>query len=429
RSGSGTGPSARRRAGRTIADQSVGSTPVRERARSGVGLTMTGRGEMAPVDVDRRTGLGPERLAAVLSILVVLVLGTLLVLPPAATGEVPAPSGSPQPSGTAAASNEPIDVTQARFALTVVERLLDDRSDLAELSRGSSFDSVSAAVTIRRVAADARVAAEMAAQLAPSPRTSGFANRLTSVTDAALAEATSILELSPTSNAAAYGRSTNRLLTILDPLRALADDLTAYVAKAAGASPTPAPSGSAAPSAGASGGPTASAGSPSTSPFPSTGGGPSARPGELLVDGSFELTPGGPWRLSALAPAVATIDRDNDDPADGKRAARVSISVGTEERDGVSISQGALDLLAGRTYRAAVSLRAAAAREVRVRIVSADGTATYATRVAIVGQTWTRLEFDFTSFVEDPTAAFEIDLGRSAATTWIDAASLAPAQG
>ncbi|HEU4673209.1 MAG TPA: carbohydrate binding domain-containing protein [Candidatus Limnocylindrales bacterium] len=386
---------------------------------------MTGRPEDAPGGVDRRPEPGPESLAAILSILVVLALGIVLALPPVTTGEVPSASGSPQPSRTSGATNEPLDVTQARFALTVVERLVDDRADLAGLARASTLDTVSAAATIRRIAADARVASEMAAQLARSPRTARFAARLTSVTTAALAEATSVLELSPTSNATAYGRSTNRLLTILDPLRALAGDLTAYVAEGSGASPqasvTPSVAGSGAPSPepgrSASASPSAPAGSAA----------PSSPPGELLVDGSFELTTGGSWQIATVPPAIATSDADTDNPADGKRAARISISVGTDERDGVSVSQGGLDLLAGRTYRAAVSLRAAAAREVRVRIVSANGTATYATRVAIVGRTWTRLEFDFTSFVEDPAAAFEIDLGRSTATTWIDAASLAPA--
>jgi hypothetical protein len=72
-----------------------------------------------------------------------------------------------------------------------------------------------------------------------------------------------------------------------------------------------------------------------------------------------------------------------------------------------------------------LSARATADREIRVRIASTAG-ASYLTRLATVGTTWTPLVFTFIVPVSDPNAVLEIDLGRSTVTTVIDTVSFRP---
>jgi hypothetical protein len=85
--------------------------------------------------------------------------------------------------------------------------------------------------------------------------------------------------------------------------------------------------------------------------------------------------------------------------------------------------QSGLSLLAGRRYRATALLRAETTRDVRLRIVGSDAQ-TYAARVFTVGPTFGPISMDATTLADDPNATFEIDLGRSTVTTWIDDASL-----
>jgi hypothetical protein len=105
---------------------------------------------------------------------------------------------------------------------------------------------------------------------------------------------------------------------------------------------------------------------------------------------------------------------------EGERSARIDITVASDARTGISLRQTGIEVAQSHRYVCRVALRAAADREVRVRVASASG-ATYGTRLLTVGPTWTLVEFEFGSFVEDPSAVFEIDLGRSATTTWVDA--------
>ena len=64
-------------------------------------------------------------------------------------------------------------------------------------------------------------------------------------------------------------------------------------------------------------------------------------------------------------------------------------------------------------------------RDLRVAIVSASGVA-YGSRVFTVSTGWTELRFEFTPLASDPSAFFEIDLGRSDGGVWIDAAAFGP---
>lgn len=152
-------------------------------------------------------------------------------------------------------------------------------------------------------------------------------------------------------------------------------------------------------------------------------------PSSVPLDGQvqnpgFEATDPSPWDLALEAPAAASMTIDDTASAfEGGRSARIDITVPSDARTGISLRQAGIKVAQSHRYVCRVALRAAADREVRIRVASASG-ATYGTRLLTVGPTWTLVEFEFGSFVEDPSAVFEIDLGRSATTTWVDAVQI-----
>ncbi len=376
----------------------------------------------------------PELLASIFSLFVVAFLAVALLIPGNVGGGLIGPPAA-TPTNQPEASSEPIDVVQARFARTVVEKLISDRTALTDISRASPFDATEAAAQIRQLSADSRVSLDMANQLQRIPGTTEFGVKLETVVTAVQAETSAVLALSPASAASSYAKSTTKLIADLAPLTELRTALDAYIdaggsAASASASPTASasasPGGSGAPSAAASPTPAASASAGGPTPSASGSAVPTAAPTgpELLQNGSFESSAAGSWQLTTLPPAAASIAFDTSNPSVGNRSARVTITSSTEERASVSVAQSGLALAPGVSYRCVISFRAATAREVRVRIVSADGSTTYVARVATVGTTWTPLSFDFTAFQADPSAMLAIDLGRSNATTWIDGASL-----
>jgi hypothetical protein len=62
---------------------------------------------------------------------------------------------------------------------------------------------------------------------------------------------------------------------------------------------------------------------------------------------------------------------------------------------------------------------------VRIRVAATNGDA-YVARILPVATSWTTISFTFDVLVDDPGAVLGIDLGRSTATTWIDAVVLKP---
>ena len=98
------------------------------------------------------------------------------------------------------------------------------------------------------------------------------------------------------------------------------------------------------------------------------------------------------------------------------------ISLGSTTYAGISLRQAGLALEAGRQYVLSVATRAAAARDVRVRVASAAG-AQYFGRIVSVTPEWASETFVFTASVGDPAAVLELDLGRADDTTWFDGVS------
>jgi hypothetical protein len=195
-------------------------------------------------------------------------------------------------------------------------------------------------------------------------------------------------------------------------------------------SPTPAPSASPPPSATP---PPATPTPPPATPSPTgaepSGSGASGSPSPSIVLGDEQLTNADfedgvapPWTLLVATGSDATPTADTTAPASGKVAARLDITTGSPAYGGISLQQGGLHIEAGGVYVISLSTRAAAAREVRVRITSSIGDS-YLTRVLTAGVAWTKSSITFTAPVTDPDAVLAIDFGRWDQTTWIDAVS------
>ena len=144
---------------------------------------------------------------------------------------------------------------------------------------------------------------------------------------------------------------------------------------------------------------------------------------EQLVNGGFEEGVGQPWGLFLGQGAAATLSADPAKPGAGTTSARVDITAGSPAYSGISLRQAGLELEAGRLYTLSVAVRAASAREIRIRVASTTG-ASYLNRIAQVGTAWSTVSITFTAGVGDPNAVLELDLGRADAATVFDAVSL-----
>ena len=125
------------------------------------------------------------------------------------------------------------------------------------------------------------------------------------------------------------------------------------------------------------------------------------------------------WQLELTDGAQATITHVPGGGPDGSAAARVDIGVGSQARSGISLVASRIGLSQGATYTIDVSVKASAAREIRVRLTDGAGQIT-AARIFQVTTTWTVVSFEANQLVADPAVQLGLDLGRSDATVWFD---------
>lgn len=380
----------------------------------------------SPEGAGWRRRLGPERIAGVLAVVVVLggVAVSSIQASPDGAPRPTVPTGSRPPTATA----HPFAATAA-LALQIQERLADDQQELATALGGSEFDVSRVVATIRSINGTARLGADVAAALGRSAGSRAVGEDLEAFHRSVVSAASEALATSITSTTA-YRQAAARVLEALEPTEALRQRLVALIAEAQatpGSSATP--SAAITPSDPApSPSPTVSAPPPTpppatpTAPPPSPSAVPASPPpsvGQVRNPG-FESADAAPWTLVVSAPAMATLAIDSTAVAyEGQRSARVDIGVAADARTAVSLRQGGILVAQGHRYVCRIALRASSPREVRVRVANSSG-ATYGTRLVTIGTVWSVVEFDFGSFVEDPAAVIEIDLGRSTATTWID---------
>jgi hypothetical protein len=366
--------------------------------------------------------------------------------------ELARPSASPgsaAPAGVALATEHPF-LSTADLALRIHERLADDQQALMLELAASDFDLAAVVSTVRRLNATARIGGDFATALSriPGSRAVGlelvvFYQSVVEAADEALSESVN--------DRVGFRAAAKRLLAALEPMASLQKRLEALIQSAratpgvAGAiatpvstdpatpdpatpvpaTPVPATPVPATPVPTATPAPTPSSTAPAQTGRPSIPPQPSVLPlvGQIQNPG-FEAIDPKPWVLALESPAAATLTVDAAAaPFEGARSARIDIAASSDARTGVALRQTGIDVAASRRYVCRVALRAAADREVRVRVTSASG-ATYGTRLVTVGPVWTVVEFEFGSFVQDPAAVVNIDLGRSAITTWVDAVQI-----
>jgi hypothetical protein len=386
---------------------------VIDRARQPGGADQTGR---------RQTGRGPrpiapELIAAILAAVVVAMLGGGLIV--RGTSAV-APSPPPEPTASSDSTAGPtpaVDATAIAACLAINDRLTVSRKALDAALKAATFAPSDVAAILRSLNADVVNAADVAAILERLPASAGVGARLTTFYSDLHQHVSDALSNS-VQNAPAYRAAAKTTSAILaEELPALNAALDTLLIGRAAPSSSPSASLPSPPSASAS----ASA-TPAATASPQVPGSPSVSGG--LMNPGFESGVGPPWELSVAGSGAATWTTDQAQHAGGLASARVEISVPGDERAAIAVRQGGLSIQGGSHYSASIAVRAEAVREVRVRIASAAGE-TYATRVFTVGPAWQVLTIDSTVFATDPDAYLEIDLGRFAATTWLDDASFA----
>lgn len=360
--------------------------------------------------------ISPEIVAAVLSVAVVLaVVG---VRPPTPTAPGPGGSATPVPAvrPTASEGLSPV-VRSALETVVVINQRLAATGQNLELELVPANPGASEiTVLLPRITAQITAVGQPVVVLVADPTTAGLGTDLVAAYGT-LADLVRTALRESVQNGPAYvraGRASAILIRKLEPLTARAQALLDGRLE----SSSPVPTGSATP------GPTGSApGTFQPSPSPThRSAGPSPAEGGLIVNAGFE-TGLSPWVLQVAPPAAATLDQDRADPGAGSAAARVLIGTGTDVRSGISLVQTGVGLHAGQTYSVRLLVRAAEARDVRIRLAATNGDA-YVARVFPVGTTWTTISFTFDVLVDDPAAELGIDLGRSPATTWIDAVAV-----
>jgi hypothetical protein len=366
--------------------------------------------------------LGPERLAAVLSVLLAVAVIAAANWPagPGDDGSVPEPTppASVLPSATPLVEPALIESFEVLHS-----RLVATGDALRQELLATQLETPEIATLLRNLNANARFGIESADRLARTPRAADLAGDLRAYYEELIAIAGRGLGAT-LSNTEAYRSSAAEILVALERLAEFDDRLQALNRPGGQASPSPSappsPSPSASPSA--SGSAPASA-SPEPTPAESSAppsAAPTRPPGEALDNAGFEQGVEVAWELhveSGSADLVADAD-----PYEGLVAARVEITGGTDVRSGITLRQAGVRLSAGTRYVASVALRAEVPREVRVRIAS-DNAKVYGTRLFSVGTEWQVYAFDFLPFESD-TAYFELGLGRSDAAVSVDAASL-----
>lgn len=364
--------------------------------------------------------LGPEAVAALLVVLLygMVAIASLSGAPRVgASGEPPPASPGPTGSPTVATPTQNPHRSDILAVLELDRRLLEDRAELVRLQQPSAFRSSEVVAALRRINATVREGLDPAGRLSldSTTRVSGsqlellYANTRSLVTDA----------LSQALSSGLYPAAAVAIVDAFADLPPIDDRLTQLLA-------VPSPIGSPA----ASGGPSASPGATTRTPGPSSSPerpstSPSAPPtaiDERLANPGFE-TGLAPWRLVQAGP----LDRATtapDSPLSGKGASslRVELISTSGAPAGIAIRQDGVTLEAGAGYTASVTVRASAARDIRLRVIGPNEE-TFTVRLVTVGPTALVATLAFTALIDEPSAAFQIDLGGATGTVWLDDAS------
>lgn len=362
---------------------------------------------------------------------------TVMILSAALAGPTPDPAvdtrASPTPRITflppPRTPTPPVDPRSVVLLRTVNEQLLRDSEILQSELRRRTFRVGEVAFVIRQINATVLYAEDVVANLGGALGEDEVGARMAAAYRTIAATAGETLGASLGKNPAAYEVGAGTLVKSIAELPILQEELEALLAappsppvpsasppqSVVPASPTPTvpPSATAAPT------PTAGQTAPTGSPEPTPGA------GEQVENGGFEAGVGEPWRLVVEGGGGATLAADEAAPFAGRVAARIEVTSPGVAFSAISLQQHGIELEAGRSYIVRLRLRSDAPREGRVRVVSSSGFS-YQVADIMVGPEWAPYAFNFTASATTSSATFEVDLGRSDATTWIDSVSVRP---
>jgi hypothetical protein len=374
----------------------------------------------------------PEFIGGVSAVAIILLIAgvALGIGPGGGSPTAPAAGGSGAPSQAVATARPtptpPVDPAVVRLLRSLNDRLEANADALqAELERSRPRAAAIQSI-VRQVNTFAPNGSEAVKALGGMLGKNQPGGKLAALYLALSDSASTTLNASVNNNPDAYRVGAIRLVALIRQLPELQKALDALAEP-----PTPAPS-SAPPSPSPTPTPVPTkTPAPTPTPTPAGSASPSSRPTETtptatgpeqVKNGGFESGVGQPWQLFLAPTAAATLRADPAAAGAGASSARVDIATGSASYAGISLRQAGLSLEAGRQYSLTVSMRAAAVRDVRVRIASSAG-AQYFGRVVSATTEWSAQTFVFTASVGDPTAVLELDLGRADATTWFDAVS------
>jgi glucose/arabinose dehydrogenase len=152
--------------------------------------------------------------------------------------------------------------------------------------------------------------------------------------------------------------------------------------------------------------------------------------GNLLQNAGFENTGTGwlaPWQFAVRSPAVGAAVRDTAGPAAGTAALRMDI--GTPSSDWyVQLRQPNVPLAAGDTHTLSFDARASSPRSVRVAFQ--QNVAPYAKEFQqsfAITTGWTRYSATFSLATADPSSLFNINVGDTQGSVWLDNVTLTAA--
>jgi hypothetical protein len=384
-------------------------------------------GDETELPIGGSRGPAPELVGAALAVIVLAVVGTSVLAGggggPSAVG--PSPAASTALRSVEPSPSPPVDPLVVELLGALNGKLVGYAGTLQREVDRSVLRTPDVASLIRQINATVRVGVEAVPKLGGSLGPDEPGGQMAALYEDITKSATETLGAS-IQNDRAYRAGGGVLVKLIEELPPIQASLEALLAAPP---PTVAPSPTASPSP-----PPATATpivptAPTASPPPSGALGSAAPPpaaDEQLENPGFEAGVGPPWVLLVAAGSAATVTADTSAPASGSTAARIDIAIGSGAYGGISLQQPGLQLVAGGRYTVSLSARSALDREIRIRIASTGG-ASYLARLAPVGAAWSQQVYTFFAPVSDANAVLEIDLGRSTATTWIDAVSFRPA--
>jgi hypothetical protein len=382
---------------------------------------------------------GPEAVAAVLSIIVVVALiASRLAF---AGGGTATASPSPSQSGPTVTPNPEVRLRVVVGTLIQINATLAEaRKDLADQLKSNPLDVAKVKRTMSQIIQQMLAAEPLARELAATPQGGVLGVQLGAVYADLDARASDATDISITS-LAAYRINAEALIGILDLLPPLDQRLgimasglpdpggSAPPSGEPSVIPSDSPSPSAAPTATVAPTPTPPPVTPPPSPPPGSPPAsalPTQTPGpNPLVNPGFEEGVGPPWELRLNGAAQAMPTADSQQPHSGKLSARIDISVPTSSQAFVSLQQPGLKIVSSANYRITLWARSTAPRQIRVRILGPSGqTLGNGTQVFTITPTWTVLLLPMTSIVPTDNGSIAIDVGGSGETVWVDDVSI-----